>query len=305
MSSLISQVSWLIRLSLAAVLVFCFGSAANAGADSSTIYVARRGWHIDIGMAAADLSAPLNQAAAALPGSLYIFFGFADKHYLLAANHHAPVLLSALWPGASILLATGLPNSPAEGFGAAHVITLRVTQAQMRDLQAFIWQSLRTQDDVLKVYQNGPYEGSVYFLGKPKYSALHTCNTWAAEALRATGFQVHTAAVIFAGQLWVQARRLKRLQDRARGPGASLLSGTSDQRMLALIGPDGPIWPGWAQLQGGRLPSWHTTVVAEPGGTTTVVFAGGLGLPLLMQPHSIAEATTSADRIFIVPPVLN
>jgi len=33
-----------------------------------------------------------------------------------------------------------------------------------------------------------------------------------------------------------------------------------------------------------------------------VVFAGGFGLPLLMQPHSIAEATTSADRIFIVPP---
>jgi hypothetical protein len=55
-------------------------------------------------------------------------------------------------------------------------------------------------------------------------------------------------------------------------------------------------------LQGGWLPSWQTTVVCEPGGTTTVVFAGGFGLPLLMQPQSIAEANTSADRIFIVPP---
>jgi hypothetical protein len=54
------------------------------------------------------------------------------------------------------------------------------------------------------------------------------------------------------------------------------------------------------QLQGGWLPSWQTTVVVEPAGTTTVVFAGGFGLPLLMQPHSIAEAITSADRIFIV-----
>jgi hypothetical protein len=54
-------------------------------------------------------------------------------------------------------------------------------------------------------------------------------------------------------------------------------------------------------LHGGWLPSWQTTVVVEPGGTITVVFAGGFGLPLLMQPHSIAEATTSADRIFIVP----
>jgi hypothetical protein len=60
-----------------------------------------------------------------------------------------------------------------------------------------------------------------------------------------------------------------------------------------------------AQLQGGRLPSWQTTVVCEPGGTTTVVFAGGFGLPLLMQPQRIAEANTSADKIFIVPPVFD
>jgi hypothetical protein len=221
-------VSWLARHSLAAVLLLSFSAAASAGADSSTIYIARRGWHIDIGMAAADLSPPLNQAAAALAGSSYVFFGFADKHYLLAANHNAPVLLSALWPGAGILLTTGLTNSPAAAFGATHVVTLEVTQDQLRDLRAFIWRSLRTQDDVLKVYRAGPYEGSVYFLAVPKYSALHTCNTWGAEALRAAGFHVHTAGVIFAGQLWSQARRLKRLQDRAANPRASLLSSTSN-----------------------------------------------------------------------------
>jgi Protein of unknown function (DUF2459) len=207
--------------------------AANAAADSSTmadsstIYIARRGWHIDIGMAAADLSPPLSQAVAALPGARYVFFGFADKHYLLAANHHAPVLLSALWPGAGIVLTTGLSNSPAEAFGTTHVIRLNVLQSQMRDLQAFIWRSLRTQDGLLAIYRQGPYEGSVYFLAAKKYSAFHTCNTWGAEALRAAGFRVHTAGIIFAGQLWTQARRLKRVQDRSLEPGASLLSGTS------------------------------------------------------------------------------
>jgi hypothetical protein len=221
-------VTWPARHWVAALLLLCLSAAANAGADSTTIYLARRGWHIDIGMAAANLSPPLNQAAVALPGSQYVFFGFADKHYLLAANHSGPVLLSALWPGASILLTTGLTNSPAEGFGAAHVIPLNVTRDQMRDLQAFIWRSLRTQDQVLKVYREGPYEGSVYFLAVAKYSAFHTCNTWGAEALRAAGFHVHTAGVIFAGQLWRQARRLKRLQDRAGDPRASLLPGTSN-----------------------------------------------------------------------------
>jgi hypothetical protein len=42
--------------------------------------------------------------------------------------------------------------------------------------------------------------------------------------------------------------------------------------------------------------------VDEPGGTTTVVLAGGFGLPLLMQPQSIAEAITRADRTFIISP---
>jgi hypothetical protein len=50
------------------------------------------------------------------------------------------------------------------------------------------------------------------------------------------------------------------------------------------------------------LPSWHTTVVPEPGGTTTVVFAGGGGLLLLMHPVSIEAATNKPDRIFIWSP---
>jgi hypothetical protein len=212
-----TQVKWTAQHLLAVLLALCPVAAANAAAESATIYLARRGWHIDVGMAATDLSPPLNQAATYLPGAKYVFFGFADKHYLMAANHSGPVLLAALWPGASILLTTGLTNTPAEAFGATHIITLHLAHDQMRDLQGFIWRSLRTQDDLLKVYRQGPYEGSVYFLAAQKYSAFHTCNTWGAEALRAAGFHVHTVGVIFAGQLWTQARRLER--------GASLLSG--------------------------------------------------------------------------------
>jgi hypothetical protein len=59
-------------------------------------------------------------------------------------------------------------------------------------------------------------------------------------------------------------------------------------------------WPPLTQ-QGGRLPSWHTTVVPLPGGTTTVVFfAGSGGLLLLMQPASTQAARTIADMTFIV-----
>jgi hypothetical protein len=188
------------------------GSAnADAGSanaeDSSTIYVARRGWHIDIGLRAAELGPRLNVIGTDLPDARTVFFGFADRHYLMAKHRNAPVLSGALWPGDGIILVTGIAGGPDAAFGAAHVIPLTVNAQQMDALRAFIWKSLATQSESLNVYQQGPYENSLYFLATPRYSAFHTCNTWAAEALHAAGFHVHSKGVIFAGQLWSQARR--------------------------------------------------------------------------------------------------
>jgi hypothetical protein len=90
--------------------------------------------------------------------------------------------------------------------------------------QDFIWQSLATTPQGVEVYRPGPYEGGYYFLAAPKYSAFHTCNTWAAETLRAAGFPIRAQGVLFAHQLWSQVRRAHQLQAH--------------------------------QLQGGLVPSW-------------------------------------------------
>ena len=52
--------------------------------------------------------------------------------------------------------------------------------------------------------------------------------------------------------------------------------------------------------QGGLVPSWHTTVVPEFCGTTTVVFAGGGGLELLMQPASSDAVRNKLEMIFTI-----
>lgn len=207
-----------VGLCVAALLV-----AGVSGAQDSTLFVARRGWHIDIGLAVENLSPPLTSVASNQPGARYVFFGFADKHYLLATKRNAPVLLGALWPGASIILLTSLENSPQQAFGEKQVVALQLDAERLAALQAFIWKSLRTQDGSVASYGPGPYEGSAYYLAVPKYSAFHTCNTWGAEALKAAGFRVHTRGVLLAGQLWVQVRRLKREQDRSSASRASLL----------------------------------------------------------------------------------
>jgi hypothetical protein len=227
--------------------------------DSAVIYVARRGWHVDVGFAAADLEPPLRSLLAEFPGARYLFFGFGDRRYLLAKNRNAPVLLAAVWPGRGMILATGLASPPSAAFGASQVAALAVTARQASDAQAFVWYSLdrqpvldqQTTDNPVRSYALGPYEGSLFFTAAPRYSGFHTCNTWAAEALAVAALPIHSAGVIFAGQLWGQVRRLEKKQSATARPMA--------------IAPSASL-PGIAQpqaQQGGLLPSWQTTVVPE------------------------------------------
>jgi Protein of unknown function (DUF2459) len=203
------------------MLVFGWGSLAGctltrapaldrpATGPPTTIYVARRKWHIDVGFATADLG-PLTFAGEQFFGSKYVFFGFGDRHYLLARNHDAPVLSGALWPGAGLILLTTLKNTPATAFGDSQVVEIALSGAQARALQSYIRASIADSAASASPapFSNGPYEGSLYYAASARYSAFHTCNTWAAEALRAGGLPMRARGVIFASQLWSQVRRL-------------------------------------------------------------------------------------------------
>jgi Protein of unknown function (DUF2459) len=204
-------------LLFALLLGFISTEAAEAGPalHPPLVYVVRRGWHIDIGFAAADLQPPLRSILSNFPPVGYVFFGFGDMHYLVAKSHGPLNMAAALWPGAAIVLVTTLANEPQEAFGATQVISLLSTSRQTRLIQDFIWKSLVTSETTVEPFSAGPYAGGYYFAARPRYSALHTCNTWVAQTLRAGEFPVHSAGVVFAGQLWTQVRRLGRTQSLA------------------------------------------------------------------------------------------
>jgi uncharacterized protein DUF2459 len=196
------------------------GKLAPAAKDSTasairpaTIFVARRGWHIDIGFAVSDLRAPLKSLSEQLPGVKYLFFGFGDRHFLMAKNQNAPATLAALWPGPGLILVTGLKSTPTQGFGDDHVIALDVSATQSLAAQTFIWDALAARGAEASgasktAYGPGPYPDSLYFDAVARYSGLHTCNTWAAEVLKTAGLPVRSTAVVFAGQLWRQVKKL-------------------------------------------------------------------------------------------------
>ncbi len=187
----------------------------SAGGPPVAIYVVKRSWHIDIGFDAAELPQPLASLRAPLPNARYLLFGFGDKHYLLTQGRSFDRLLGAVWPGEGLVLLTGIEATPEEAFGAREVMRLTVSVTQALEMEEFVWKTL-AQNGVATVLAPGPYPGSFYYTSSQRYSGLHTCNTWAAQALRSAGLPVHSSGVVFSGQLWRQVRRIER-REKNRG----------------------------------------------------------------------------------------
>jgi hypothetical protein len=187
-------------------------AAANVVADGDatpgrtvTMYVIRRGWHIDVGFAASDLTGPLKLASEHFPDARFFSFGFGDRRYLHALHADSPAfphMLAALWPGDGLMLVTALRGTPQQGFGAAEVIELTLTARNAIEAQRHMSASLALQDGHPQSDGPGPYEGSEYWRSSLRYSAVYTCNTWAAQALKAAGLPMRVHGTVFAGQVW-------------------------------------------------------------------------------------------------------
>jgi hypothetical protein len=209
-----SRLRSLVLAALALLVTACSATptrAVSAGADNtpreSTILLVRRGWHVDVGFEVAALEPSLAEVAKAIPGAKYVLFGFGDRRYLLSRDEGSCSGVAALWPGAGLVLLTGLTTPPAMAFHHGDAVSIAVTAAGARTAQDFIWRTLRHTDAPIRPLAKGPYDGSFYFDSDTRYSALHTCNTWAAEVLESAGVPLESAGVVFAGQVWSRARR--------------------------------------------------------------------------------------------------
>jgi uncharacterized protein (TIGR02117 family) len=191
-----------------------------AGADAGppvVIYVIKRSWHTDIGFDVADLRLPLASLRPMLPAASYFLFGFGDRHYFMHQGESIGTTIGAAWPGAGLVLMTGLTETPEQAFGAAGVTRLTLSARQARRLESFVWDTLATSNSAATALAAGPYDGSYYYASTTRYSGLHTCNTWTAEGLQAAGLPVHSFAVEFSGQVWRQVRKIQRQQNNSSG----------------------------------------------------------------------------------------
>jgi uncharacterized protein (TIGR02117 family) len=203
---------------LVALLAACSAAPRRPAPESSdsdrvaetaaTVYVVKRGWHVDVGIGASDLTGVLSQVRASFPGTHYVLFGFGDRHYLLHRN--GSTLMSALLPGPGLVLATSIPRPLEQTFDADDVVQIRITRSGMDALQAYVTRTLAVTDGgAIEAVESGPYASSRYYESTQRYSAVYTCNTWAADALSTAGLPVRATGVAFAGTLWRQVRPLR------------------------------------------------------------------------------------------------
>jgi Protein of unknown function (DUF2459) len=190
------------------------GQHGDSRAASQIIYVVRRGWHVEVAFEAEQIQPPLTAVLARFPGARFLSVGFGDRRYLMVRNKSSPSLLLALWPGAGLMLVTGLSAPPQRAFGSQNVIEIRLTPDGMRAAQAFVADTIFFRDGQPQVESQTPYEGGLYLASTRRYSAANTCNTWVARTLQAAGLPVHSTGVAFAGQIWSQARRIAKDQAR-------------------------------------------------------------------------------------------
>jgi uncharacterized protein (TIGR02117 family) len=181
---------------------------------TETIYVIGRGCHTDIGVAAARVTGELEPLRRLFPGTTTFTFGFGARAWLLDTRKGLDDVVQALLPAPGAILVTALRTSPVEAFGADHVVTLAVTPAGLDRLLRFLAASFQLdRNGAPRLLTSGPYMGSAFYAASPTYDAVHTCNTWTAEAIRAAGVPVTTSGVLFASQIMAQARAVAAIQN--------------------------------------------------------------------------------------------
>jgi uncharacterized protein (TIGR02117 family) len=175
--------------------------------NAATIVVVDRGWHTDVSLPADKLDERFDALRAHFPGVREFTFGFGERLYVQKHDRTPLDALRALLPSDGMVLVTALATTPAAAFGKDDAIPLAVSDEGFRAVKDFVRRSMQDDAAGAPVFvAEGPYPGSAFYASTLTYYGLFTCNTWTAEAIRAGGVPVTTAAVLFADQVTGQVR---------------------------------------------------------------------------------------------------
>ncbi|HEU5319692.1 MAG TPA: DUF2459 domain-containing protein [Methylomirabilota bacterium] len=181
-----------------------------AGEGVASVWVVSHGWHTGIAVRREDIPEAVWPEHRDLPRSEFIEVGWGNEDFYLAPRGTLWLAVKAVaWPTPSVLHVVAFDGPVRRFFPGHEVVEVRVSAPGFRRLASF-FENAYARDASGDVLPLGPgqYRSSRFYRARERYFLVKTCNTWTAQALRATGAPVTPVYALTAGNVMGQARRL-------------------------------------------------------------------------------------------------
>ena len=175
--------------------------------DPQTVSVISADWHSDIAIPVDELDNSLRPIAAQFPGARMLLFGYGKKTFMTAPPGTFSKYFTGPIPGPAAIEVTALNTSLADAYKAEDFVTLPLPPGGAHTLSLFIRHDMTnnpdgTPQEVMR-WDDPPI---VVYAANSRYTFLHTCNGWAADALAEAGVPLSPSRVVTSGRLMSRAR---------------------------------------------------------------------------------------------------
>lgn len=171
----------------------------DASARPPVIGVLVNGWHSGLILPAEELG-PLGPLLPHYADERYVSFGWGNRRFYMSPHPTLFEGLAALFGSPSVVLVQGAPTLHALVSGAKFR-WLCADREEVWKVDAYLSHALSLARGKPVRLGAGLGTDSAFYASGERYGALHTCNTWTADALESAGLPVHASDVIFSDQL--------------------------------------------------------------------------------------------------------
>lgn len=187
-----------------------------------SVFIRVDGWHTGIILLAEQCPARLIPERLDFPGSKYFEFGWGDERFYMTPGFDPYLAARALfWETSSVMHVVAFDDHPKEYFLRGELYEIGLKERSFVKLCRFLSDSFARRSKVsAQQLGKGYYESSAFYPSPHKYDLFHTCNVWAASALKAAGCPITPwKAITSSGltcQLMTFAKRTELGETRAR-----------------------------------------------------------------------------------------
>jgi uncharacterized protein (TIGR02117 family) len=177
------------------------------------LFVIDNHWHTSLVIRWDDLSETLKRHLNRFEGSEFVEIGWGDEGFYRAEAINSGLAIQAIFfSRGSVIHVLGLREHPTIHYTdyLVDLYRIRITEQGMTRLNDFVERAFQTSPDgSAKPIQPG-LTGGYFYWARGRYSALHTCNHWLADALRTTGFPISPFYSMTSGNVSWQIRTFGR-----------------------------------------------------------------------------------------------